>query len=152
MIYRIMFILQRSPLTQEDKNDSTPYGQSHQDIFKRTASIWEDKWGPKFDSSWSESEEGSEHKPPVACLSTFNFKSYPQSFNTVAYILILLFTLNLNDLTCHIWRGSREVLRKLCRMPAFLVLCPPAKKPFISRSKHYTFNTHELDLCRCKKF
>ena len=44
-----------------------------------------------------------------------------------SYSSFFLFTL-LNDLTCHIWRGSREVLRKLCRMPAFLVLCPPAKE------------------------
>ena len=31
-------------------------------------------------------------------------------------------------MTCHIWRGCREVLQKLCRMPGFLVSCPAAQK------------------------
>ena len=52
------------------------------------------------------------------------------------YSSFFLFTLNLNDLTCHIWRGSTEVLRKLCRMPAFLVLCPPAKELISGKVQH----------------
>ena len=132
MVCRIMFILQRLPLTQEDKDYWTPYGQSFWDIFNRTGSIWKEKW--RVESRWEESEEGSEHKPVASLSSTLDFNFVHNSSTSCACIPAFwddffnsFSPLKLNDLTCHVWRGCREVLQRLCRKPAFLVSSPAAQ-------------------------
>ena len=78
-----------------------------------------------FSTGWDQYQMRNGWRDQKRALRTNLFLPCPPEMLTLSTWFFNTFGFILFD-TCHIWRGCREVLQKLCRMPDFLVSCPAA--------------------------